>query len=104
MADPEMRAAMKLFSALGEVAYHSDSALFQMITCCMVKLTLRHGTTEFSTIAYASLGIVLGPVFHRFRDGEDFARLAVAVSAWIYGPEGGRPLSDANGCSVDASN
>ena len=35
-----------------------------MITCCMVKLTLRHGTTEFSTIAYASLGIVLGPVFH----------------------------------------
>jgi tetratricopeptide (TPR) repeat protein len=80
MADPEMRAAMKLFSALGEVAYHSDSALFQMITCCMVKLTLRHGTTEFSTIAYASLGIVLGPVFHRFRDGEDFARLAVAVS------------------------
>jgi predicted ATPase/signal transduction histidine kinase len=79
-ADPEVRAVMKLFSALGEVAYHTNSELFQMITCCMVKLTLRHGTTEFSTIAYASLGIVLGPVFHFFRDGEDFARLAVAVS------------------------
>ena len=65
---------------LGEVAYHSDSELFQMITCCMVKLTLRHGTTEFSTIAYAALGIILGPVFHLFREGEDFARLAVAVS------------------------
>ena len=71
---------MKLFNALAEVAYHSDSELFQMIACCMVKLTLRHGTTEFSTIAYAALGIVLGPVFHLFRDGEDFARLAVAVS------------------------
>jgi GAF domain-containing protein len=71
---------MKLFNALGEVAYHSDSQLFQMITCCMVKLTLRHGTTEFSTIAYASLGIVLGPVFHLFSDGEEFGRLAVAVS------------------------
>ena len=80
MADPEMRAVMKLFNALGEVAYHSDSRLFQMIACCMVKLTLRHGTTEFSTIAYASLGIVLGPVFHLFRDGEEFGRLAVAVS------------------------
>src|SRR5260370_5305863 len=80
MADPEVRAVMKLFSALGEVAYHSDSELFQMIACCMVKLTLRHGTTEFSTIAYAALGIVLGPDFHLFRDGEDFARLSVAVS------------------------
>ena len=80
MADPEMRAVMKLFNALGEVAYHSDSRLFQMIACCMVKLTLRHGTTEFSTIAYASLGIVLGPVFRLFRDGEEFGRLAVAVS------------------------
>jgi predicted ATPase len=80
MADPEMQAVMKLFNALGEVAYHSDSRLFQMITCCMVKLSLRHGTTEFSTIAYASLGIVIGPVFHLFRDGEEFGRLAVAVS------------------------
>jgi PAS domain S-box-containing protein len=80
MADPEMRAVMKLFNALGEVAYHSDSALFQMITCCMAKLTLRHGTTEFSTIAYASLGIVVGPVFNCFGDGEEFGHLAVAVS------------------------
>jgi PAS domain S-box-containing protein len=79
-ADPEMRVVMKLFNALAEVAYHSDSELFQMIACCMVKLTLRHGTTEFSTIAYAALGIILGPDFHLFRDGEDFARLSVAVS------------------------
>ena len=79
-ADPEMRAVMKLFNALAEVAYHSDSELFQMIACCMVKLTLHHGTTEFSTIAYSALGIILGPVFHLFREGEDFARLAVALS------------------------
>jgi PAS domain S-box-containing protein len=80
MADAEMRAVMKLLNSLGEVAYHSDSELFQMVTCSMVKLTLRHGTTEFSTIAYASLGIVLGPVFHLYREGEAFGRLAVAVS------------------------
>src|SRR5262249_32538283 len=79
-ADPEMWAVMKLSNALAEVAYHSDSELFQMIACCMVKLTLRHGITEFSTIAYSLLGIVLGPVFHLFKDGEDFTRLAVAVS------------------------
>jgi len=40
MDDPEMRAVMKLFSALGELAYHADGDLFQMISCWMVKLSL----------------------------------------------------------------
>jgi Predicted ATPase len=40
MDDPEMRAVMKLFSALGELAYHADGDLFQMISCWMVKLTV----------------------------------------------------------------
>ena len=80
MDDPEMRAVMKLFSALGELAYHADGDLFQMISCWMVKLSCRHGTSEYSTIGYGAIAIILGPVFHRFADGEAFARLAVAVA------------------------
>jgi len=75
-----MRAVMKLFSALGELAYHADGDLFQMISCWMVKLTCRHGTSEYSTIGYGAIAVVLGPAFHRFADGEAFARLAVAVA------------------------
>src|SRR5216683_695328 len=80
MDDPEMRAVMKLFSALGELAYHADGDLFQMISCWMVKLTCRHGTSEHSAIGYGAIAVVLGPAFHRFADGEAFARLAVAVA------------------------
>src|SRR5260370_931471 len=80
MADPEMRAVMKLFSALGQLAYHADGDLYQMISCWMVKLSCRHGTSEYSTIGYGAIAVVLGPVFHRFADGEAFARLAVAVA------------------------
>ena len=80
MDDPEMRAVMKLFSALGELAYHADGDQFQMISCWMVKLTCRHGTSEYSTIGYGAIAVVLGPAFHRFADGEAFARLAVAVA------------------------
>jgi PAS domain S-box-containing protein len=80
MDDPEMRAVMKLFSALGELAYHADGDLFQMISCWMVKLSCRHGTSEYSTIGYGAMAVILGPVFHRFADGEAFARLAVAVA------------------------
>ncbi|OKO76033.1 ATP-binding sensor histidine kinase [Bradyrhizobium sp. AS23.2] len=80
MDDPDMRAVMKLFSALGELAYHADGDLFQMISCWMVKLSCRHGTSEHSAIGYGAIAVVLGPVFHRFADGEAFARLAVAVA------------------------
>lgn len=78
--DPEMRAAMNLFAAMGHLAFHTDGTLFQMIACWMVKLTLRHGTSEFSTIGYGALAIVLGPIFGRPEDGERFGRLAVDVA------------------------
>jgi PAS domain S-box-containing protein len=80
MDDPEMQAVMKLFSGLGNLAYHADLDLYQMISCCMVKLSCRHGTSEYSVIGYGAVAIVLGPAFHRFTDGEAFARLAVAVA------------------------
>jgi PAS domain S-box-containing protein len=80
MDDPEMRAVTKLFGALGELAYHADGNLFQMISCWMIKLTCRHGTSEHSAIGYGAIAVVLGPAFHRFADGEAFARLAVAVA------------------------
>src|SRR5258708_9822312 len=51
-----------------------------MISCWMVTLTCRHGTSEYSAIGYGAVAIVLGPAFHRFADGEAFARLAVAVA------------------------
>jgi PAS domain S-box-containing protein len=79
MDDPEMRAVMKLFSVLGNLAYHADLDLYQMICCWMVKLSCCHGTSEYSAIGYGAVAIVLGPAFHRFADGEAFARLAVAV-------------------------
>src|SRR3984957_14956503 len=80
MDDPAMRAVMKLFSGLGNLAYHADLDLYQMISCWMVKLSCCHGTSEYSAIGYGAVAIVLGPEFHRFADGEAFARLAVAVA------------------------
>jgi PAS domain S-box-containing protein len=79
MDDPEMRAVMKLFSGLGNLAYHADLDLYQMICCWMVTLSCRHGTSEYSAVGYGAVAIVLGPDFHRFADGDAFARLAVAI-------------------------
>jgi PAS domain S-box-containing protein len=80
MEDAEMRAVMNVFSTLCRSAYFTDSNLCQTIACRMVNVTRKHGTTESAVIGYALLSIFPGPVFHRYHDGEEFARLAVAVA------------------------
>jgi len=80
MEDPEMRAVMNVFSMMYRSAYFIDTNLCQTIACRMVNVTQKHGTTDGAVIAYALLSVYLGPIFHRYADGEEFARLAVAVA------------------------
>jgi PAS domain S-box-containing protein len=44
--------------------------------CRMVKVSMQHGTSGPSAHAYGFWGIVLGLVFHRYRDAHRFAKLA----------------------------
>jgi PAS domain S-box-containing protein len=80
MEDPEMREVMNVFSMLAQTAYFTDSNLAQTIACRMVAVTLQYGTTDSAVLAYAYLAVLLGPYFHRYRDAEAFALLAVAVA------------------------
>jgi PAS domain S-box-containing protein len=74
MTDPELLAAMRLLSTLFESTYFIDFQLLCLHLCRMVNISLQHGTSGAS--AYACFGFILGPVFHRYRDGYRFARLA----------------------------
>jgi PAS domain S-box-containing protein len=93
MTDPEMQAAMRVLSVLFAPAYYTDINLVCLHLCHMVNITLRCGTTDASTHAYALFGVILGPMFHRYSDGCRFGRLAcdlvekhgvVAYKAEIY--------------------
>ncbi len=76
MTDPEMQAAMQVFSVLITPAYYTDFHLFCLLVCRMVKVSMQHGMSGVSADAYARLGFTLGPVFHRYREGYRFAKLA----------------------------
>jgi PAS domain S-box-containing protein len=76
MTDPEMRAAMRLLSALHDAAYLTDLHLYYLRVCRMVNVSIQHGTSAASTHGLASFGMVLGPVFHRYREGYRFTKLA----------------------------
>jgi PAS domain S-box-containing protein len=76
MTDPELQAAMQVLSVLTPAAYFTDSRLYCLQLCRMVKISMQNGTSGASAHAYGYWGSILGPVFHRYRDANRFAKLA----------------------------
>ena len=105
MTDPELQAAMQVLSVLATPAYFTDFHLFCLLVCRMVNVSMQHGTSGASAHAYGFLGFILGPVFHRYREGYRFAKLAcdlvekhgfIAYQAKVYSRDG-------TGCLLDAA-
>src|SRR5467141_694446 len=76
MTDPELQAAMDMLSVLIDPAYFTDTRLFCLHVCHMVRVSIEHGTSGASAHAYGYFGSILGPFFHRYTDGYRFAKLA----------------------------
>src|SRR6267378_3008650 len=79
MTDPEQQAAMQVLSTLLDLAYFTDFDLFCLLVCRMVNVATQHGMCGASAHAYGYWGIVLGPVFHRYREGYRSAKLACVL-------------------------
>lgn len=80
MEDPEMRALSSVLLTLGQSSYFIDEHLYGMFAFRMIKLSIDFGHSSSCIVGYGGAGIILGPAFGRFEDGERFARLAVAVT------------------------
>jgi predicted ATPase/signal transduction histidine kinase/CheY-like chemotaxis protein len=76
MTDPKILAAMQVLSVLAGPATFTDFQLSCLLACRMVNISIHHGMSGASAYAYACLGSVLGPYFHRYREGYRLARLA----------------------------
>ena len=57
-------------------AYFSDFHAFCLVACRTVKIGMQHGISDASTLGFALLGFISGPVFHRYGEGYQFAKLA----------------------------
>ena len=76
MTDPELRAAMQVLSTLVDPAYFTDIRLLTLLVCRIVNMSKQHGVCGAFPHGCAYLGLVLGPVFHRYGEGYRFAKLA----------------------------
>jgi predicted ATPase/signal transduction histidine kinase/GAF domain-containing protein/CheY-like chemotaxis protein len=76
MIDPELQMAMQVLSTLAEVSWFTDFQLYCMLVCRTVNISMQHGVSGPSAHTYGCLGSLLGPVFHRYREGYRLGRLA----------------------------
>ncbi len=79
MKDPFHLAAMKILGSILASAYLGAPALFPIIACQQVKLSIQHGNAPDSAIAYSAFGIVLCEFKNNIETGYRFGRLGLML-------------------------
>jgi len=77
MADPLRRAMVDVLAAVLPPAFFSDENLVCLVLCRMANLSLEHGNTDASPLAYAYLGMMVGPYFGDYETAFRFGKLGL---------------------------
>jgi PAS domain S-box-containing protein len=72
MSDAAIRATMEVLGELQGPASWTDQKLTHLLLLRMANLSIRHGNTDASAVAYAHLNAVLGPRFGEYAAGYRF--------------------------------
>jgi len=76
---PEHLLLMQTLELPLEVAYFTDPRLYHLLLCTLVRLGIEHGASPPWAHGCAFFGVVLGPVFGRYDEGDRFAALGAAL-------------------------
>ncbi|HEX8808113.1 MAG TPA: histidine kinase, partial [Xanthobacteraceae bacterium] len=77
MTDPERRATMDVLTAVLAPAVITGDDLLFLIVCRMTNLSLEHGNSDGSCLAYVWLGALLSTRFGNYRAGFSFGKLGL---------------------------
>ena len=75
MTDPLRRAILDVLAAVLPPAFFSDENLVCLVLCRMASLSIDHGNTDASPLAYAYLGMMAGPYFRDYESAFRFGKL-----------------------------
>ena len=77
MGDPRWQATMDVLTPLLPAALFSDQRLFSLVVARMANVSLEHGHTDGSCLAYVWLGLLLGPSFNNYPAAFAFGQLGL---------------------------
>ena len=78
MADPG--AVMDVLTAVASPALFTDENLLSLVFCRMTNLSLEHGNSDGSCLAYVWFGMFLGSLFGDYKTGFRFAQLGLHLA------------------------
>ena len=81
MEEPEKLAAMKILGNVFSAAFQAVPAMFPLIVCRQVSLSIQYGNAPMSAFAYATYGLILCGVKEDFEAGYKFGQLALELLA-----------------------
>ena len=79
LVDGPQRATLDLLTAVLPPAFFSDENLVCLILCRMANMSLEHGNSNASPLAYAYLGMVVGPHFDDYRSAFQFGTVGLEL-------------------------
>jgi PAS domain S-box-containing protein len=80
MTDADRSATMDVLTMLTSPALFTGENLFRLVVCRMATLSLEHGNSNGSCLAYAWLGSMLGMYFGDYQAGFRFGRLGLDLA------------------------
>ncbi|MBD3886974.1 PAS domain S-box protein, partial [Phormidium tenue FACHB-886] len=80
MTAPEPLAAMSIMASMRSAAFIRSPALFMLITCKTVNLSINYGNAVWSSLFYAGYGFVLCGVVQDIEFGYEFGKLALSLA------------------------
>ncbi len=87
LTDPTMTAAIGVLLHIGPAAYFNNPEAFLLSALGIVRISLRHGHTSGSSFGYVIYGMVLGAKLGHAARGQEFGRLAIALSDELDTPD-----------------
>ena len=79
MGNPGWQATMDVLTPLLPAALFSDQRLFSLVVARMANVSLEHGHTDGSCLAYVWLGLLLGPSFNNYPAAFAFGQLGLSL-------------------------
>jgi predicted ATPase/two-component sensor histidine kinase len=75
LTDPDHRATLEVLITSAPAVMFSDASLYRLIVGRMVNLSLEHGNSDASCLAYEFVGMILGPYFGDYPAAFRFGQL-----------------------------
>jgi predicted ATPase len=79
MTEVDQLAAIRMLTSIGSPTYQAAPALFPLIVCEQVNLSLKYGNAPFSAYGYACYGVILNGVVQDIESAYKFGKLAFSL-------------------------